>query len=139
MQASAAIREIQLRWVQSTFAKDLASVLALWSSVPGVMCIGTDPSEWFTTRAAIEQMERVSLENMPSNRPMPDNLDIVAYEEGTVGWANLRYTVKLPTGGLVMCRWTVIYHQEGGQWKGVNGHASVGVPDDKVMTFFSPS
>ena len=139
MQASAAIREIQLRWVQATFAKDLATVLALWSSEPGVMCIGTDPGEWFTTRAAIEQMERAGLEGILSNRPIPDDLEIVAYEEGTVGWANLRYTIKLTNGGSVLCRWTVIYHQEGGQWKGVNGHASLGVPDDKVMTFFGPA
>jgi hypothetical protein len=70
---------------------------------------------------------------------MPDDLEIVAYEEGTVGWANVRYTAKLPNGGSFLSRWTIIYHQEGGQWKIVNGHASLGIPDDKVMTFFSPA
>ena len=137
MQPSPAIREIQLRWFQSTVTNDIAGVLGLWSNEPGAMAIGTDPSEWLTTRAAIEQMERAALEN--SSGRMPDDLEIVAYEEGTVGWANLRYTAKLPNGGSLLIRWTVIYHQEGGQWKGVSGHASVGVPDDKVMSFFSPS
>jgi hypothetical protein len=118
-------------------ATDLASVLALWSNEPGVMGIGTDPSEWLTTREAIEQLERAALGG--AVRPMPDDLEIVAYEEGTVGWANLRYTHKFPNGGSCLIRWTVIYHQEAGQWKGVDGHASVGVPDDKVMSFFSPT
>ncbi|HLZ21922.1 MAG TPA: nuclear transport factor 2 family protein [Ktedonobacterales bacterium] len=137
MQPSPAIREIQLREFQATKAKDLASVMALWSSEPGAMLIGTDPSEWLTTREAIEQIERAALENTSGR--MPDDLEIVAYEEGTVGWANVRYTAKLPNGGSFLIRWTVIYHQEGGQWKMVNGHASLGIPDDKVMTFFSPA
>lgn len=137
MQPSPAIREIQLSWVQATMARDLASVLALWSNEPGIMGIGTDPSEWLTTRAAIEQLERAALGG--ASRPMPDDLEIVAFEEGTVGWANMRYTAKLPNGGSFLSRWTVIYHREGGQWKGVNGHVSVGVPDGKVMSFFSPT
>jgi ketosteroid isomerase-like protein len=137
MKPSPAIREIQLRWVQATKATDVASVLALWSSEPGVMVIGTDPSEWLTTREAIEQLERAYVEG--AGGPIPDDLEIVAYEEGTVGWANLRYTLKFPNGGSCLIRWTVIFHQEGGQWKGVSGHASIGVPDDKVMTFFSPA
>jgi SnoaL-like protein len=137
MQPSPAIREIEMRGFQLMAAKDLASIMAGWSNDPGAMFIGTDPSEWITNRAALEQMARASMEN--SSGRIPDDLEIVAYEEGTVGWSNLRYTAKLPNGGsFVMC-WTDIYHQEDGQWKGVSSHVSVGVPDDKVMTWFSPS
>ncbi|HEX9036640.1 MAG TPA: nuclear transport factor 2 family protein [Ktedonobacterales bacterium] len=142
MQPSPAIRELQLRDFQNTVAQNLTSAMALWSNEPGAMFIGSDPSEWLTTRAAIEQMVRAAFEHSDETAGsgrMPDDLEIVAYEEGTVGWANLRYTAKLPNGGSFLMRWTVIYHQESGQWKGVNGHVSVGVPDDKVMSFFSPS
>jgi hypothetical protein len=137
MQPSPAIREIELRIFQFLAAKDLASIMAVWSNELGAMHIGTDPNEWFTTRAAVEQMVRASME-FSSERKL-DDLEIVAFEEGTVGWANLRYTHKLPNGGSFIIRWTDIYHQEGGQWKGVSGHVSIGVPDDKVMSFFSPS
>ena len=132
-----------MRDFQSAVAKDFASAMALWSNEPSAMFIGSNPSEWLTTRAEIEQMVHAAFEDSPqgtaSSGRVPDDLEIVAYEEGTVGWANLRYTAKLPNGGSFLMRWTIIYHQEGGQWKGVNGHVSVGVPDDKLMSFFSPS
>jgi hypothetical protein len=73
-----------------------------------------------------------------SSGKLPDDLEIVAFEEGTIGWSNMRYTAKLPNGGSFLIRWSNIYHQEGGTWKLVSGHISVGVPDDKVMTFFQP-
>lgn len=137
MQASTAIRELELRGFQLMGAKDVAGIMARVSQQPGTMFIGTDPSEWLTSNAAIEQMVRASVEN--SSGKLPDDLEIDAFEEGTVGWSNMRYTGKLPNGGTFLIRWTDIYHQEDGNWKLVSGHVSVGVPDDKVMTFFQPA
>lgn len=137
MQPSPAIREIEMRSFQLMGAKDVASIMAGVSTDPGVMFIGTDPSEWVTNRAALEQLVRASVET--STGRIPDDLEIVTYEEGSVGWSNMRYTGKLPNGGSFLIRWTNIYHQEGGAWKSVSGHVSVAVPDNKVMTWFSPS
>jgi len=137
MQASAAIREVEMRIFQLIVAKDGDGVMALVSQQPGTMLIGSDPREWLTSNAAIEQMVRASVEN--SSGRMPDSLEILAFEEGTVGWANVRYTTTLPNGGSFLMRWTDVFHLEGGAWKQVDGHVSMGVPDDKVMSFFSPS
>lgn len=137
MQPSPAIRELEMRFFQLFAAKDAAGVMALESQQPGVMLIGTDPSEWLTSYAAIEQVVRAAVEN--SSGRVPDDFEIVAFEEGTVGWANVRYTSNLPNGGSVSIRWSHVFHQEGGAWKLVSDHSSLGVPDDKVMSFFSPS
>lgn len=137
MQASAAIRELEMQIFQLIVAKDVAGVMAFESQQPGNMLIGTDPSEWLTSYAAIEQAVRAGVES--GGGRMPDSIEILAFEEGTVGWANVRYTTKLPNGGSYSIRWSHVFHQEGGAWKLVNDHTSLGVPDDKVMTFFSPS
>ena len=137
MQTSAAIRELEMQIFQLIVAKDVAGVMALESQQPGNMLIGTDPSEWLTNYAAIEQVVTAALQT--GSGRMPDSLEILAFEEGTVGWANVRYTTKLPNGGSFMIRWSHVFHQEDGAWKLVNDHTSIGVPDDKLMTFFSPS
>lgn len=137
MQASAAIRELEMQIFQLLLANDAAGIMALVSQQPGTMAIGSDASEWLTSYAAIEQMVSAGVETSGSR--MPDSLEILAFEEGTVGWANLRYTTRLPNGGSFVTRWTDVFHQEGGEWKQVNGHVSLGVPGDKVMTLFSPS
>lgn len=138
MQISAAIRALEMQMFRLIVAKDAAGIMAFESQQPGNMLIGTDPSEWLTSYAAIEQVVRAGVEFGSGGR-MPDSLEILAFEEGTVGWANVRYTTKLSNGGSYVIRWSHVFHQEGGTWKLVNDHTSLGVPDDKVMTFFAPS
>lgn len=137
MRPSPEIREKVRAGFQRLAAKDLAGAMAWWTSEPGAMFVATDSTEWITTRAGLEQVARDSLES--NSWEVPDDLEIVAYEEGTVGWANLRYTEKLPNGGSLVIRWTNIYHQESGQWKVVTGHVSFAVPDEQVMSWFAPA
>ena len=56
-----------------------------------------------------------------------------AYVEGTVGWGMPRPTLTLPNGKTLTPRWGAVFHQEDGQWKLVQLHASVGIPNEQLM------
>ena len=55
------------------------------------------------------------------------------YEEGTMGWVVDEPTFVLPDGSSFKTRITFVMRQEGGRWKLVHGHFSVGVPDEEVV------
>ncbi len=49
------------------------------------------------------------------------------YGEGSVGWCADRARFTLPDGTEQPVRLTAVFHQEGGDWKLVQSHASFGV------------
>ncbi|MDQ3720968.1 MAG: nuclear transport factor 2 family protein, partial [Actinomycetota bacterium] len=53
-----------------------------------------------------------------------------AYVEGTVGWVADRPTLQLQEGA-VPTRLTMVFHQERGEWKLVQAHGSLGVPNEE--------
>ena len=131
MQPSPEIRALVMCGMQLTAAKDHPAVMDLTTREPGFLPMGPAPSEWFTSAAATEPMIRASLEG--GSGRVPDNIEIEACQEGSVGWAGVRWRSQLPNGASVMLRWTQIFHQEGGTCKLVHGHVSVAVPDELVM------
>ncbi len=90
---------------------------------PGEMTVGRD--EWVT---AFGQL----LEMLPGLVLEPGALQ--ASEEGTVGWAIDQPTWALPGGsGHVRSRMTAVLRNEGGDWRLVHAHFSVGVPDEEAI------
>ena len=67
--------------------------------------IGTAPDEWLEGLTALEPVMRASTEA----------------------------SIRLPNGAAITLRATTVCHQEGGQWRAVHTHQSIGVPDDLVM------
>lgn len=132
MQPSAEIRALAIQGLEATRPGNADAIIALFSTDPGTRFIGTDPSEWITTREALERLIRASVEQS-SGRTPPD-LQVEAFEEGTVGWSLMRYTAALPNGARLAFRWTLVYHRDGADWKLVAGHISLGVPDTMVMS-----
>jgi len=104
------------------------------SNSPAVSVIGTDPTEWFTDRAAIVQMLEAQrqavgqgIQNIPGNPQ--------AWAEGDLGWVVDQPRLRLPNGVEVQLRVTTIFHREDGTWRGVHQHVSIGVPNDQVEAF----
>lgn len=96
----------------------------------GVRLIGTDPDEWFEgVRAAevLKQEVRDTTDIEVSAR------DIEAFVEGTVGWVSGRVVWTLGDGREIPSRWTAVFHQEDGDWKMVQAHTSVGVPNEELF------
>lgn len=132
MQASPALRELFERSLRETAAKNAQAILDMCSRDPDAVFIGTAPNEWMVGLAALGPVLSASME--ASSGLMPSNPQIVAYEEGPFGWIAAQWDVRLPNGSAITLRATTICHQEGGQWRAVHTHQSVGVPDDLVMT-----
>ena len=136
MQPSPSLRALLQQAWQEIAAKNLAWLLASESREPGVRFIGTAPNEWVDL-AGWEPIMRASVEN--SSGKIPADLEIEAFEEGTVGWAAYRWTFQMPNGGIISTRVTMVCHKENGEWKEVQFHASVGIPDDLVPSIAQPA
>jgi hypothetical protein len=60
-----------------------------------------------------------------------DELDV--FVEGSVGWAPGRPTWILKDSREVPSRWTAVFRREDGEWKIVQAHTSIGVPDEEMF------
>ncbi|HEX9036639.1 MAG TPA: nuclear transport factor 2 family protein [Ktedonobacterales bacterium] len=133
MQASPEIREAALQALRDQLAGNLDAALQAMSQEPGFLSIGTAPAEWFSGFAAFEQAARAATAAGGGGMPPLENVEVEAYQEGTVGWGSERGTLRLPNGVALSIRGTFVVHQEGGRWKAVQTHTSVGIPDDQIM------
>jgi hypothetical protein len=133
MQPSPEIREAALQVLRDQLAGNFAAVMETMSQEPGFLSIGTAPGEWFTSAAAMEQASRAAAPAGGGGMPPLENVEIDAYQEGSVGWGSERGTLRLPNGVALTIRGTFVVHQEGGRWKAVQAHTSVGIPDDQLM------
>ena len=62
-----------------------------------------------------------------------------AYREGSVGWMGDRAAWRLQDGTEVPFRLTAIFHKENGDWKIVQFHTSVGVPNESTVGMALPT
>lgn len=98
---------------------------------PCVLGIGSDPSEWVE---GYEEYMRLFGESTPeSELGVTAGLDDVkAFREVSVGWAAARGYFEMQ-GKRVPVRFTAVLHQEDGEWKAVQAHASIGVPNERML------
>jgi hypothetical protein len=96
-----------------------------YSRQEGLLFIGTDPEEWYMDHELI-----ISLYKESADAGLEIKMsDLLAYSEGTVGWAADCVKVNLPNGNEVLVRHTYILHKENNEWKIVHTHISVVVPN----------
>jgi SnoaL-like domain len=93
--------------------------------------IGTDPSEY--ARGFAETM-RLTRESTPeAGMRIHAYLDEVhAYQEGDVGWMDGVGRFERE-GEAVEVRMTAVLHREDGDWRFVQSHASIGVPNEQMF------
>ena len=77
------------------------------------------------------QMKRAGVTFIPG--------DLQCYREGSVGWTADRPTLRLPGGAEIPLRMTTVFHQEGGEWKMVQFHTSIGVPNTESVGIDLPT
>ncbi len=59
--------------------------------------------------------------------------DIEAWQEGSIGWLADTPSFVLPDGTAIRTRATAVMRREDGEWKLVQCHVSVGVPDELAL------
>jgi hypothetical protein len=130
MQPSTELRDVVLQSLRDLSSGQFEAALGTFSHESGLLFIGTAPTEWITTLAGVDALLRASSSGTGN---LPPDLDIQAWQEGTVGWGAYHFTGRLPDGSTIPLRWTFVSRQEGATWRCVQVHGSVGIPDDEVV------
>ena len=90
-------------------------------------------TEWWGGYDRIVEVMQVQLKEMQGLRIAPRELEVL--EEGDVGWFADRPRWVMPDGTEIPLRFTGVFHREDGSWKLVQGHASIGVSNEDVVSF----
>ncbi len=133
LQHAADLREAFLRFYQAFERGDANLALELMSREEGVLSIGTDPDEWWNDAATLERVYTAQLREMHDAGIRLQPGDPQCYAEGNVGWCADRARFILPDGTEQMVRLTGVFHREGGEWKMVQSHASIGVRNQETI------
>jgi hypothetical protein len=131
MERAPELEAIIAGWFEAASKGDGSWVDRHVSREPDALLVGTDPNEWI-------QGERVGEFLKGEAEAMAGTVDIspgepVAFREGDVGWGITRPTLKLPDGNAVSPRWSAVFRREDGEWKAVQIHASVGIPNEQLL------
>jgi ketosteroid isomerase-like protein len=129
MQTSNELREIINNWFESVASGDLSWTDRHISKTARL--VGTDPNEWFEGEQAAEFLKE-EVKAMGSVIKVELG-ETEAYEEGSVGWGLARPTLIMPDGKQIFPRWSAVFHEEDGEWKLVQLHASVGVSNEELF------
>jgi hypothetical protein len=111
-------------------ARDVAALEQTLSKAEGSVMIGSDATEYVRDVGTMLQMMRDSISEESS---MSISFgEVRSYAEGSVGWFD--GTGKWERDGQsVDFRLTGVTHEEDGCWRIVQGHVSIGVPNDKMF------
>jgi ketosteroid isomerase-like protein len=129
MERSIELADLVRRIYAAVSAGDDTALLAALSAHDGLVFVGTDPDEWFDTPDAVRAMLRAQA----GAGVTVEGGEIVAYEEGTVGWTADRGHFVLPDATRVPFRMTAVFHRENGRWALVQEHASVAIANEDTL------
>ena len=130
MERSDELRDVAIAMFEAASRQDPSRIDRHTSSHEGVLMIGTDPEEW--THGG-ERVAEESRQEMNDSTPEFSPGEVEAFVEGTVGWISSRPVWTLEDGTQVPARLTGVFHREDGEWKLVQGHVSVGVPNEELF------
>ena len=131
MQASSELRTIIDSWFEAVAAGDTSWVERHASGRAGVRLVGTDPREWLEGPKVAEFL-REEVQALGGVVQVARG-ETEAYREGSVGWGVAHPLLTLPNGQQIAPRWSAVFHQEGGEWKLVQLHASVGIANEVLL------
>jgi hypothetical protein len=105
------------------------------STREGVLSIGSDPEEWIEGGGVLEAFKQALQDDDIRSSPSEDDFvrELDAFVEGTVGGASSRFSWTPKDGSEVPMRWSAVFNLEDGEWKLVQAHASVGVPNEQIF------
>lgn len=131
MEPSAELTKYVQSWFEGASSGDSSLVDQRVSPEPGTRLVGSAPEEWLQGGARIAKFLRGEVERAAGNAKFTPS-DTEAYSEGSVGWAATRLTITMPDGRSVSPRWTAVFHKEDGEWKFVQTHASIAIPNEDI-------
>lgn len=137
MQQAPDLRKVIEDWFEAVSRGDTSWVDRHVSRSPGVRLVGTDPDEWLQGEQVAEFLKGEA-EAIGGSVTVSFG-DTEAYCEGTVGWGIARPILTFPDGQAFSPRWAGVFHREDGEWKLVQVHASVGIPNEQLLGAETPA
>lgn len=112
---------------------DLAALEQMLSRADGSVMIGSDAAEYFRD---VDGMLRMTREAMPEQSRVTLHMDDTrGYVEGDVGWFDSMGRFERGAESVAL-RLTGVAHKEDGQWRFVQAHVSIGVPNEHMFEPF---
>jgi len=130
LQRSLELEELVRTWFAAASIGEASVIDRHVSRDPAARLIGSDPTERYAGEE-VARFLRGEVEGAGGKaRFTPTETE--AFSEGTVGWATTLLTITLPDGRSVSPRWSAVFHREDDEWRFVQTHASIAVPNDEV-------
>ena len=119
------VRKVIDETLEAQNAGDAARLRSMLPERHDGVHIGTDGEEWETSKQVVDAVAGAG--GADDIQAVADGFDI--HVQGDVAWAEGSGRFTRAGGGERPVRMTVVLIRENGQWKVVQSHASIGVPN----------
>jgi uncharacterized protein (TIGR02246 family) len=123
------VRAVIDEMVGALNAGDVGRIRSLLSERPDAVHIGTDASEWETSKEFVDAVAAAGTDS--GIQAVVDDLSV--HVLGDVAWAEGRGRFTNPDGAQRPVRVTGVLVREDGGWKVAQQHSSIGVPNADIF------
>ncbi len=124
------IRKVLDEMLEALNTGDAGRLRIVLSERPDAVHIGTDAEEWWTSKLLLDAAA-VDVHGENDVRAVADDLDM--HVHGDIAWIEGRGRFTRADGAERPVRMTGVLVREDGQWKVVQSHASIGVPNADIF------
>lgn len=124
------IRAVLDQMLQAINAGDAGRLRTLVSERPDAVHIGTDAAEWWTSKQMLDAMDG-NLHGAFDVQAVID--DVGVHVDGEIAWVEGRGRFRRSDGAERPVRMTSVLAREDGQWKVVQLHTSIAVPNADIF------
>jgi len=123
------VRKVLYEMIEAQNAGDAGRLRSMLSERPDAVHIGTDAEEWWTSGQVVDAVAAAS--GGDDIRAVADDIDV--HIHGDIAWAEGRGRFTRADGAERPVRMTGVLVREDNQWKVVQSHASIGVPNADIF------
>ncbi len=127
MQPAPELQALLERYYAASAQGDTVFLDQLLARDPGTLVVGTDATEWWRGGDQIFQTWATAWRTR-GGLPVQDSQP-QAFRSGDVGWVDDQARWRLPDGRTMPFRLTAVFQQDGQEWRMVQAHFSIGVPN----------
>jgi ketosteroid isomerase-like protein len=124
------IRKLLDEMLDAQNSGDAPRLRAMLSERPGAVHIGTDAEEWWSSGQLADDVAAAG-SGSGDIRAVADEIDV--HVQGDTAWVEGRGRFTRADGAERPVRMTGVLVREGGQWKLVQSHASIAVPNADIF------
>jgi ketosteroid isomerase-like protein len=123
------IRDLLDEMIEAQNAGDAPRLRTMLSERPDAVHIGTDAEEWWTSKQLVDAVAAVT--GGDDIQAVADDIGI--HVQGDIAWVEGHGRFTRADGAERPVRLSGVLAREDGQWKAVQTHASIGVPNADIF------